>query len=596
MKQQRPYTKCSTYPNQHLSNGQMNIKSDVSECLEEKDYTRNRISQTSLVETNVNQSNIQNQKILYTLGYHPVTKNLISNDKSNSSNRNSPIIESFRILDQVSTSKDKDFYPFWNNACKEISEKLPLPIKTGYADSDSSSLNGSLKSTMSNSWYTLSQHNPKQHPSQQKMKWHKIFWPFVTTLLQKTMGCEHNEIEKTDEIAKNVTGITKYKLKLKPNQKVLLNKWMGAYRWTYNKSIEILKGTNKKMKSMKAVRSKLINRKTMDKNEWILDIPWEICDEAIRLAIRTFQTEVKKLKRGETKSFELAFKKKKCKSQTIFVRHRTYKNGVMFPEFWNKSKCSSLTTHRYNNLPASADAQITIQKEVPNSYYVIFPKTRNDTIGDNQTNKTCGIVAGDPGVRVFYTFYDNNGIIIEVGKRDIEGIIRLCIHVDKLVSELSRCTSKRKRYTLKTRVIPRVRNRIQNMVSDLHHKLCKYLCDNYSCIIIPKFDVSRMVNKKCRCIRSSTVRRMLTWSHHKFRKMLLDKSKSTNVTVDVCTEEYTSKTRGCCGTTNNKLGGSKINICRSCHTRLERDWNGARNILIKRCVELLAHHCGLAPF
>ena len=51
--------------------------------------------------------------------------------------------------------------------------------------------------------------------------------------------------------------------------------------------------------------------------------------------------------------------------------------------------------------------------------------------------------------------------------------------------------------------------------------------------------------------------------------------------VVICTEEYTSKTCGFCGYIHKKLGGSKVFCCPQCKTNLDRDINGARNILLR---------------
>ena len=53
------------------------------------------------------------------------------------------------------------------------------------------------------------------------------------------------------------------------------------------------------------------------------------------------------------------------------------------------------------------------------------------------------------------------------------------------------------------------------------------------------------------------------------------------VQVVICTEEYTSKTCGSCGYIHKKLGGSKEFCCPQCKTNLDRDINGARNILLR---------------
>jgi len=71
-----------------------------------------------------------------------------------------------------------------------------------------------------------------------------------------------------------------------------------------------------------------------------------------------------------------------------------------------------------------------------------------------------------------------------------------------------------------------------------------------------------------------------------FQQRLIAKSKlKNNCVVKVCTEEYTSKTCGRCGSLN-KVGSKEIFICNKCNLVLDRDVNGARNILIKQITEL----------
>lgn len=43
------------------------------------------------------------------------------------------------------------------------------------------------------------------------------------------------------------------------------------------------------------------------------------------------------------------------------------------------------------------------------------------------------VIALDPGVRTFLTGYDGE-TVLEIGKGDIERIVRLCFHLDKLIS------------------------------------------------------------------------------------------------------------------------------------------------------------------
>jgi putative transposase len=119
------------------------------------------------------------------------------------------------------------------------------------------------------------------------------------------------------------------------------------------------------------------------------------------------------------------------------------------------------------------------------------------------------------------------------------------------------------------------------------------LCANYSAILLPKMEVSTMVRRKGRRegskrkISRETARAMLTWSHWQFRSYLLTLAAATGTRVILVNESYTSKTCGICGWIHHKLGGQRVYHCRNpeCRIVLDRDINGARNILLKWIAE-----------
>ena len=83
-------------------------------------------------------------------------------------------------------------------------------------------------------------------------------------------------------------------------------------------------------------------------------------------------------------------------------------------------------------------------------------------------------------------------------------------------------------------------------------------------------------------LHSKVVRKILTLSHYLFRQRLINKSEEfTNCLIEIVDESYTSKTCGKCGNINKDLGNNKIFSCPSCKLVMDRDCNGARNILIK---------------
>ena len=73
-----------------------------------------------------------------------------------------PDHESVATLPPASTSKEKVFKPFWNKSALELSKQLWLPTKTDCVDSDSNYWNLSLKSLGQNSWFKVSQKQPRK--------------------------------------------------------------------------------------------------------------------------------------------------------------------------------------------------------------------------------------------------------------------------------------------------------------------------------------------------------------------------------------------------------------------------------------------------
>jgi putative transposase len=197
------------------------------------------------------------------------------------------------------------------------------------------------------------------------------------------------------------------------------------------------------------------------------------------------------------------------------------------------------------------------------------------------------VLSLDPGVRTFMTGYDPSGYVFEWGKNDMQCLYRLGLHMDTLIS---RCDAKetkhRKRYTLR-KAIGRLRIRIKNLVSEVHRKMAKWIVQNFTLVLIPAFGVSNMVQKtnskgQKRKIRSKTVRQMLTWSHYRFRQLLLSKAEEyPQCQVKVVEEPYTSKTCSNCGYIHQKLGSSKVFKCPRCCMEMDRDFNGARNIWLR---------------
>jgi putative transposase len=101
-------------------------------------------------------------------------------------------------------------------------------------------------------------------------------------------------------------------------------------------------------------------------------------------------------------------------------------------------------------------------------------------------------------------------------------------------------------------------------------------------VLIPEFEVSRMVKRANRKINSKTVRGMLTWCHYAFRNTLKSKAELHPwCRIVEVGEAYTSKTCEECGNIHKKLGSSKVFKCPSCGYVADRDLHAAKNILLR---------------
>jgi transposase len=107
-------------------------------------------------------------------------------------------------------------------------------------------------------------------------------------------------------------------------------------------------------------------------------------------------------------------------------------------------------------------------------------------------------------------------------------------------------------------------------------------------VLLPKFSTRSIVRKRSdatgawtRKIGRKTAGSAMRLAHYKFRNFLLHKASEIGTKVELCDEQYTSKTCGICGVLNETLGASKTFTCAACGFTADRDHNAARNILLR---------------
>lgn len=513
-------------------------------------------------------------------------------------------IESSLTSDQGSISKDPGLCPWWTQSSKDASSELWSCTETDSVASELTSWNESSKRLVSNSWFTTAQKRripqcPKQQSSQ-------------TTSLQLQPSLQPDTMVRdpvkteSDEGKKKVKTLFKTRsLRVFPNkkQKEKLEGWFNTARWTYNQLVEFSK-KNPKVKCTKTeLRGQYLNSDSLKKidAEWALGTPYEIRDSAVldltkaKAALWAKYKKRKRNKEGNTenkqpKPSEFKFRSRKDATQSIQVLKKTWgtKRGV-YHDVFNSSKLRA-----EKPLPETLEHDTRLVRTRLGKYYIsiqvaIKAPSVDGATEENQFGCLSGkrVIALDPGVRTFMTGYDKDGVLHEWGTSPSRSrMVRLCLKYDRVRSKMDhKATRSRLRCRLR-KVSLRLQVKIRNLVQDIHRKLSKWLCENYDHILIPVFGVQRMVSKSInRRLNGKTSRMMLCWSHFSFKQRLLSKSEHyPKCNVHVVTEEYTSKTCGICGLLNSSLGSSKTFKCPHCSYRVDRDANGARNILLKHCL------------
>jgi putative transposase len=95
------------------------------------------------------------------------------------------------------------------------------------------------------------------------------------------------------------------------------------------------------------------------------------------------------------------------------------------------------------------------------------------------------MVAIDPGVRTFATFFSPS-LSGKLGEGHFSRIYRLLLNLDELYSQRAKA-NKRKKKSL-TKAIRRLSAKIRNLISEMHWKVARFLCERFSVILLPTYE------------------------------------------------------------------------------------------------------------
>jgi len=395
-------------------------------------------------------------------------------------------------------------------------------------------------------WYPVAADLPVFNPNIKS--WFSLAtWEAPKQKALKYSGCVASIQPKIERRAKCI--------RLYPNkaQRQIMAQYFGANRWYYNKYNELeqageLKGYNWKGE-FNSVREYA--------PDCFDDIPYKIKKMACADFSKAKSNAVRKYKKtGECS--EIHFRSRKSPKQSCFIpanaiKDRSYNRVGIYVRNLGEMK-------KKEKLPDNiCDSRLVLEH---GRYFLVVSYKKeitNATVSENQA-----AVALDPGIRTFLTGFAENEAF-KIGQGSGKKITDICLFMDKAKSK---------------RAYDRAYWNRKDKIKELHYKAAKYLCDNYSEILLPSFDVSQMVLKASRIIYRKAVRSMLNLSFYQFKQRLGQKCGEMGTRLRIVDESYTTKTHSVTGEVIEIGSADKIT---SQNITLDRDINGARGIYIKIC-------------
>ncbi len=494
-----------------------------------------------------------------TAEFPPQNKELTLKGKSTSYEASIPTLKLSAILAAVLAKKDEAIEPYWTDFSQAISSNLLLPIGIGSVDSALERYNTWWNKTVENSWFSTNLFTvpPKNSP---------------LICSQSSMSSAAKCMDSVD----TVTQSRKIPLLLTRDQKKRLRFWAAGKRAAYNATLKYLQHHKGKTPHWKGIKAKIIKQLP----NCYKDVPYQIKGDAVREAWQAVKNA--KLRGKQTGEYQhLRFQSRRMPTQSLFIPSAAIHENGIYPRLlgdlrYAEDLPANFYKKRGKGVPKPIDEiqDSRLLSEDGTWYLCVTYKEPKDT----PKTGAIRVVALDPGVRDFLTYFSETGFGW-LGNQAINRIQRLCVHLDRLLSRIATCTVRRKKRTMR-RAANKIRKRIRHLVKELHCKLVHFLVSNFDVILLPSFDTSQMVPRNRRRIRKKSVRQMLTLSHYKFKKRLLDKVWQLGKHVIIVNEAYTSKTVSWTGEVKKNIGGCKI-ITAENGSSMHRDLNGARGILVR---------------
>jgi IS605 OrfB family transposase len=291
-----------------------------------------------------------------------------------------------------------------------------------------------------------------------------------------------------------------------------------------------------------------------------------VVDEAIHDVVKAYKTCVSQVKLGLIKRFRLRYKKASSSIETICIPSEYFSkkhNSFMVRKLGNAIK-STIPIEGF-----STTCRLSWNKN-KKQFILFMPVDRKKYTVKNR-DKICSL---DPGLRTFQTLYSKKSVH-EFGAGISKKLSRQLDRIERAKKQVTdEKTTPRKYKKFSTRIY----SKIKNYVKDFHWKTALKLVKSYDTILVGNMSTKGICRGN---LNKSSKRVAIMLSHYKFNTRLIEKAEQYDAKVIIVDESYTSKTCGGCFEKNYDLGASKFFKCNDCEFNWDRDFNGARNIMLR---------------
>ena len=364
------------------------------------------------------------------------------------------------------------------------------------------------------------------------------------------------------------------------------------YKYDYNTSEKFIKRNENEEKGIPLPNG--INSK---------DIHNRLPRGAVKMFINALNASYS-LHKGNLEKVNFKFKTKKAGNKNIL-----YFEDDKYPKWINSIKgYYSTSKHKkidWCNLRSDTKIRnITIQyDDLSNKIFLFWPVDKS--VIENQESKFYrpkiiknnlkkrNIISIDPGIRTFCTVYSSSGDITEICNENQimykyhKKVLELRKKLDSGIVVVKKVSKNKKDRQVKKEVvktsyrnkliykkIKKINKIMRNKTDDLHWKSINIIEKLGNTVLYPEFCVQQMLKQEN--FPDNVKRVMSSLSFYKFKSRLKN---ALGERVRIVSERRSTKTCCNCGMVDDNVKGKHEYNCNGCKNKINRDWNGAVNIL-----------------